>query len=91
MPSFIGQALGSVSRTLQDAGFRLGNVSVAVPAAPVGEAANPSAPGAPQPPAVPPAPASPPAQPSPASLIVSQGPVPGQKVFAGTAISFEVR
>jgi len=34
MPSFIGQPLGSVSRTLQDAGFRLGNVS----AAPVADA-----------------------------------------------------
>ena len=31
MPSFVGQPLGSVSRTLQDAGFRLGNVSVAAP------------------------------------------------------------
>ncbi len=31
MPSFVGQPLGSVSRTLQDAGFRLGNVTVAAP------------------------------------------------------------
>ena len=31
MPSFVGQPLGSASRTLQDAGFRLGNVSVAAP------------------------------------------------------------
>lgn len=29
MPSFIGQPLGSVSSTLQDAGFRLGNISMA--------------------------------------------------------------
>ena len=28
MPSFVGQPLGSASRSLQDAGFRLGNVSV---------------------------------------------------------------
>ena len=45
MPSFIGQSLGSVSRTLQDEGFRLGNVSVAAPtAAPTGDvAASPDA------------------------------------------------
>jgi len=34
MPSFVGQPLGSASRTLQDAGFQLGNVSVAPAAAP---------------------------------------------------------
>src|SRR5580692_2945290 len=34
MPSFVGQPLGSVSRTLQDAGFKLGNVSMAPPANP---------------------------------------------------------
>jgi eukaryotic-like serine/threonine-protein kinase len=40
MPSFVGQALGSVSRTLQDEGFRLGNVSVAPPPiVPVNDAA----------------------------------------------------
>lgn len=32
MPSFVGQPLGSVNRTLQDEGFRLGNVTVAAPA-----------------------------------------------------------
>lgn len=31
MPSFIGQPLGTVSQTLQDAGFKLGNVTVAPP------------------------------------------------------------
>ena len=30
MPSFIGQPLGSAARTLQDSGFKLGNVTVAV-------------------------------------------------------------
>ncbi len=29
MPSFVGESLGSASRTLQDAGFKLGNVSMA--------------------------------------------------------------
>jgi eukaryotic-like serine/threonine-protein kinase len=87
MPSFVGQPLGSVNRTLQDAGFRLGNVSVAVPAPvpTVDAAGNPVAA-----PAVV-VPVAPPAQPSPASIIVSQAPGAGQKVFAGTAVSFEVR
>jgi beta-lactam-binding protein with PASTA domain len=83
MPSFVGQPLGSVSRTLQDAGFKLGNVSVAAPPA------NP--PSAPVEGTPPPAPALQPLQPSPASIIVSQTPVSGQKVVAGTAVNFEVR
>ena len=88
MPSFVGQSLGSVSRTLQDAGFRLGNVSVAAPVAPtpaVDAAGNPVAAPAPV------VPAAPPAQPSPASIILSQVPVAGQKVVAGAVVSFEVR
>jgi beta-lactam-binding protein with PASTA domain len=105
MPSFVGQPLGSVSRTLQDAGFRLGNVTVAAPvSAPASDAANPGPdnqsavpvtlpavrPVAP-PVTLPVAPSTPPAQPSPASIIVSQVPAAGQKVFGGTAVSFEVR
>jgi beta-lactam-binding protein with PASTA domain len=101
MPNFVGQPLGSVSRTLQDAGFRLGNVSVSVPApvAAATDAANPAASAPPDPgtqapavaPVAPVASATPPAQPSPASIIVSQTPAAGQKVFGGTAVSFEVR
>jgi beta-lactam-binding protein with PASTA domain len=86
MPSFIGQPLGSVSRTLQDAGFRLGNVSVAAPETPpAGDqtSATGTAEGQTPPP--------PPAQPSPASIVVSQSPAAGQKVVAGTAVSFEVK
>lgn len=85
MPSFVGQPLGSASRTLSDSGFRLGNVSMAPvepPAAPA-DAANPSAPPVP--------PQEAPAQPSPASIIVSQNPPAGQKVFTGASVSFEVR
>jgi beta-lactam-binding protein with PASTA domain len=78
MPSFIGQPLGSASRTLQDAGFKLGTVGV-VPAPSI-EEINPSAP-------VP----VPPAQPGPASIIAVQSPAAGQKVLAGTSVSFEVR
>jgi beta-lactam-binding protein with PASTA domain len=82
MPSFVGQPLGSAARSLQDAGFRLGNVNV-IPA---------SASAADQPaPAVPPAQTAPPAQASPASMIVSQVPAAGQKVFAGAAVNFDVR
>lgn len=84
MPSFVGQPLGSVSRTLQDAGFRLGNVSVVsiVESSDQGGAAAPAGTLAPP---------TPPVQPSPASIIVSQFPVAGQKVAVGTAVSFEVR
>jgi eukaryotic-like serine/threonine-protein kinase len=95
MPSLVGQALGSVSRTLEDAGFRLGNVNVVASASSVSEdAANPntwSAPASSRAPAVSPEQTTPPAQASPASVVVSQSPAAGQRVFAGTAVSFEVR
>ena len=79
MPSFVGQPLGSVSRTLQDAGFRLGNVSVpSIVELPADQsAAQVAGP-------------TPPVQPSPASMIVSQNPAAGQKVAAGATVSFEV-
>jgi beta-lactam-binding protein with PASTA domain len=79
MPSFVGQALGSASRVLQDAGFKLGNVTVAPPASP-----------APLPAATP-APPAPPPQASPASIVVSQTPPAGQKVLAGAVVNLEVR
>jgi eukaryotic-like serine/threonine-protein kinase len=102
MPSFVGQPLGSASRTLQDAGFRLGNVSVAaaIPATTDSSSNATDAAGAettPAPPPVQTAPAptalaqTPPTQPSPASIIVSQSPGPGQRVLAGAAVNFEVR
>lgn len=85
MPSFVGQPLGSVSRTLQDAGFRLGNVNVAAIAeAPMDQTNTAQQPGVPTAPAAP-------AQATPASIILSQVPAAGQKVAAGTAVSFEVR
>lgn len=79
MPSFAGQPLGSASRTLQDAGFKLGNVSMA-PAVPSTAVPN-----------TPPFPSNIPAQPSPASMIVTQTPPAGQKVLSGTTVNFEVR
>lgn len=78
MPSFVGQPLGSVSRMLQDEGFKLGNVTVATEAAPAGAGSTPQA-------------SSPPSQPSPASIIVTQNPAAGQKVVPGTQVNFEVR
>jgi beta-lactam-binding protein with PASTA domain len=80
MPSFVGQLLGTVSRTLQDAGFKLGNVNMA-----------PAASTPPNIQSAPPVVPAPPAQPSPASMIVVQTPPAGQKVLAGAVVSFEVR
>jgi beta-lactam-binding protein with PASTA domain len=92
MPSFVGQALGSVSRSLQDAGFRLGNVSVVAPASPpAGDATNANPTSEPASPDAPLEQPAPPAQASPASVIVSQTPMAGQKVFAGAVVHFEVR
>ncbi|HEX3819185.1 MAG TPA: PASTA domain-containing protein [Candidatus Sulfotelmatobacter sp.] len=92
MPSFVGQPLGSASRTLQDNGFKLGNVSVAAPvSAPAADNANAGAVPATQAAPVPVPPVAPPAEPSPASIIMSQAPAAGQKVSAGTYVSFEVR
>ena len=83
MPNFVGQPLGGASRSLQDAGFRLGDVSLAAPAsAPQGDTGNLANPAAPS---------VLPQQPGPASVIVSQAPAAGQKVVAGTAVNFEVR
>ncbi len=79
MPNFVGQSLGIASRTLQDAGFKLGNVTVAPPAVNA------------EPPNASPATSSEPPQPSPARLIVTQWPPAGQKVLAGAVVSFEVR
>jgi eukaryotic-like serine/threonine-protein kinase len=79
MPSFVGQPLGTVSRTLEDSGFKLGNVNMAPP------------PSIEEVPAETPATPAPPPQPSPASIIVSQFPQAGQKVVMGTTVNFEVR
>lgn len=80
MPSFLAQPLGSASRALQDAGFRLGSVSMAPPPAPTTTVAGNAA-----------APPAAPAQPSPASIIFSQTPPAGQKVLAGAVVNFEVK
>ena len=79
MPNLTGQPLGSAMLALQDAGIKVGKITVLPP---------PPQPGEPQP-----APFSPPvvSEPSPASMIVTQAPAPGQKITAGSAVNFEVR
>jgi len=81
MPNLVGQSLGGVTIVLQDAGFRLGSVSIA-PSPPPADSSVPAQSVTP--------PASPP-QSTPASIIVSQNPAPGAKIVAGSAVNFEVR
>jgi beta-lactam-binding protein with PASTA domain len=83
-PNFVGQPLGTASRTLQDAGFRLGTVSMAPAQANAVAPNSATASTAPSPSPAPP-------QPSPASMIVTQWPPAGQKVLAGAVLNFEVR
>jgi eukaryotic-like serine/threonine-protein kinase len=88
MPNFAGQALGGVTLVLQDAGFRLGNVSIAPS---VLSATPPAAPTADSLVATPPILPAPPPEPTPGSVIVSQNPAAGAKIVAGSAVNFEVR
>ncbi len=94
MPNLIGQSLGAASSMLRDNGFRLGIVSVGLPQVTVSADESNAAAGTQSPvqatPAQPVQPA-PAAEPTPASVIVSQSPAPGQKVFAGATVSVEVR
>jgi beta-lactam-binding protein with PASTA domain len=84
VPNFVGQPLGTASRTLQDAGFRLGTVSMAPAQANAVAPNSATASTAPSPSPAPP-------QSSPASMIVTQWPPAGQKVLAGAVLNFEVR
>jgi eukaryotic-like serine/threonine-protein kinase len=76
MPNLTGQPLGSATLALQDAGMRVGKVSMhagtpgELQAAPSSAAAS---------------------EPNAASMIVEQTPAPGQIIIAGSAVSFEVR
>jgi beta-lactam-binding protein with PASTA domain len=79
MPNLTGQPLGSAMLALQDAGIRVGRVSVLPP---------PPSPFDPQTAPVAPSATS---EPSAASMIVTQTPAPGQKIVAGSAVNFEVR
>jgi beta-lactam-binding protein with PASTA domain len=82
MPNLTGQPLGSAMLALQDAGIKIGKVSV-IPPVP-----GPPLPGEPQ--AAPVAPSAV-SEPSAASMVVTQTPAPGQKIVAGSAVNFEVR
>ncbi|HWW15778.1 MAG TPA: PASTA domain-containing protein [Candidatus Dormibacteraeota bacterium] len=84
MPNFVGQPLGSASHTLQDAGFKLGTVSMAPPETNPA----PASPGTVN--SVPPSSLTEP-QPSPASMIVTQWPPAGQRILAGAVLNFEVK
>jgi eukaryotic-like serine/threonine-protein kinase len=79
MPNLAGQPLGSATLALQDAGIKVGKVSVLPP---------PPLPDEPQAASVAPSAVS---EASAASMIVSQTPAPGQKIVAGSAVNFEVR
>src|SRR4029077_12784082 len=79
MPNLTGQPLGSAMLALQDAGIRVGKVTMLPP---------PPSPFEPQTAPVAPSAVS---EPSAASMIVTQTPAPGQKIVAGSAVSFEVR
>ena len=76
MPNLTGQPLGSAILALNDAGVKVGKVSLVAPP--------PSAESQP-------APISAASEPNAASLIVTQHPEPGQKIAAGSAVNFEVR
>jgi beta-lactam-binding protein with PASTA domain len=94
MPNFVGQPLGSVSRTLQDAGFKLGNVSVAAatpPSSALASSTSDQTTATSSQPAAPASQSAAPAQPTPASIIVSHMPAAGQKVAAGAVVNLEVR
>ncbi|MGO8984781.1 MAG: PASTA domain-containing protein [Terriglobales bacterium] len=80
MPNLTGQPLGSATLALQDAGVKVGRVSVLPPElkTPAEVQTAPSA-----------APAA--REPGAASMIVSQNPAPGQKILAGSVVNFEVR
>lgn len=82
MPSFIGQPLGSVTNTLNSAGFLTGQITAAAPGTTpnVPQTATDAIPVNPTPPA-----------PSPAAIVVAQEPPPGHKVPAGAAINFVVK
>jgi beta-lactam-binding protein with PASTA domain len=85
MPNLTGRPLGSAILALQDAGMRLGKVTIASPApagSPETALSVPQAAPAPQP-------AS--SQSNSASMIVTQSPAPGQEIVAGAVVNFEVR
>jgi beta-lactam-binding protein with PASTA domain len=84
MPNLTGQPLGSATLALQDAGMKVGRVTMQSPQLPA------PAISLPEPQVEPPA-SQTGSVPSAASMIVTQNPAPGQKVARGSAVNFEVR
>jgi beta-lactam-binding protein with PASTA domain len=80
MPNLTGQPLGSAMLALQDAGIKVGKVSVLPPVMP----------SPPEPQAAPVA-APEGSEPGAASMIMTQSPAPGQRIVAGSTVNFEVR
>jgi beta-lactam-binding protein with PASTA domain len=76
MPNFIGMPVGTATQTVQDAGLRIGTVTVA------GQPIETTPSGAPLPNAV---------RPSAGSIIVAQTPAAGEKVLAGSVVSFQTK
>lgn len=91
MPSLIGQPLGSATLTLQDAGMKVGKVTMFAPPSADQQQSSTAAGGSganglittPSP--------NPASTPNAASMIVSQMPAAGQKIVAGSTVNFEVR
>ena len=78
MPSFLGQSLGGAERAIQEAGMKLGGVSASASAS-----AGSAGPEATPPATVP--------QVSSTSTVIGQNPPPGQRIIAGSAVTFSVR
>jgi eukaryotic-like serine/threonine-protein kinase len=81
MPNLTGQPLGSATLQLQDAGLKVGKVSLLPPVPPPPSAESQPAPVA----------SAAFSEANAASMIVTQNPAPGQKIAAGSAVNFEVR
>jgi eukaryotic-like serine/threonine-protein kinase len=78
MPNLVGQTLAAATQVLQSAGMKLGTVKVSATQAGSPESTTSAAVSTSG------------EAPSPSSLILSQDPIAGQKITAGSALNFEV-
>jgi beta-lactam-binding protein with PASTA domain len=83
MPSFIGQTIGTATAALHDAGLQVGKVSLAPPATGSAVTSTSSTSASTSFSAILP--------PSSASVIVSQTPIPGEKIVEGSPVDLVVR